>query len=849
MAKLSQPLKIPLDQGIHNKENTQDTPIGSMKYARNAEYRGLSRGLSRRGGRADLNESVLSEPLSGITHFEQTRPTNSVSEIIVTTDSRTYKGDTGLQTIFTEIDLDRLQQSAGRRTFTYYDNYQFISNGVDPSIVWDGVKMRLTGIRHDTHSTLTVEGIAGVANIVVEFSVFITYRYFDEVNNVYSDPPIDTGGKLLFTTLPAGSYESITVKGFPLIPPAFTGATHLIVYVTSDEVIPSTFYPHRWIKLNSIDVIEETTLGQIFQPTSWEISSRAGTAEAFLFPERVADSSLTSGALTGTFITTAPDKNSGMEFTGFAASGTIGDWLLTVKIFLPTVWKSGEASVKERAILGTTISRLLIEYSTNGGASYTQTLHDDTIDNFPERDFPLTIDVGSGEGLIGIDLSLLKVRIINEYQSGSAGQLVEWSILDIRVISSDASFLGTNFFNLPNETEQPIINGFNIGQFQPPPTRVFPTIYDGHVLGVSDINGLFLAYCRVDEPEHWSTDPSVALFPYLIPFKEKEIDKLVGAERSGVYLVILANDSVWRIDKLPVITAPEGQSSTVFAEARLGSRERVTDTLGCVGVRAYARVQLSSDVDMVFFWSRRGPILTDGHRVWQAADHVDWSFLNDDLSGVVIENDTDRRRLIVSLRTKDALFNDILYAFHYDQGHILQGDFGIRFKVTGPWDGSIEDMAQIKLANQTHVIAGTSSDIAGAEAGQVYMFDQATTDSDTGLVPKFNWISNNIGLQGKQTTFFDIVFNVQEDNPRTLTYGKSVVSPKDPVDKPVIDINEKADNIEIEWDDDEVTIMCRMEKGELVKAGEGKQKVEFITTERTINNLSLSIAGGPFVDE
>jgi len=241
--------------------------------------------------------------------------------------------------------------------------------------------------------------------------------------------------------------------------------------------------------------------------------------------------------------------------------------------------------------------------------------------------------------------------------------------------------------------------------------------------------------------------------------------------------------------------------------------------------------------------------LTDGHRVWQAADHVDWSFLNDDLSGVVIENDTDRRRLIVSLRTKDALFNDILYSFHYDQGHILQGDFGIRFKVTGPWDGSIEDIAQIKLANQTHVIAGTSSDITGAEVGQVYMFDQGTIDSDTGLVPKFNWISNNIGLQGKQTTFFDLIFNVQEENPRTLVYGKSLVSPQDPVDKPVIDINEQADNIEIEWDDDEVTVMCRMEKGELVRAGEGKQKVKFTTIERTINNLSLSIAGGSFVDE
>lgn len=848
MAKLSQPLKIPLDQGIHNKENTQDTPIGSMKYARNAEYRGLSRGLSRRKGRTDLNATVLPEPLTGITHFEQTRPTNAVSEIIVTTDSKTFKGDTGLQTIFSEIDLDGLQKSSGKRTFTYYDNYQFISNGVDASIVWDGIKMRLTGIRHDTHITLEVEGIAGVANIIVEFGVFITYRYFDEVNNVYSDPPIDTGGKLLYATLPPGSYESITVTGFPLIPPAFTGATHLIIYVTSDEIIPSTFYPHRWIKLNPIDVVEEPTVGQVFQPTSFAISTRANTGRAFLFPERVADSSLTSGALTGT-LASPPNPDSGMEFNGFAAPGTFGDWLLTIKIFLPRVWEHGGPSEKERSILGTTTSRLLIEYSTNGGASYGFTLHDDTIDNFPVRTDELTIDVGSGEGLIGLDLSLLKIRITNEFISGTVSQLVEWSILDIRVISSDATLLGTNFFNLPNETEQPVINGFNIGQFQPPPKRVFPTIYDGHLLGVSDINGLFLAYCRVDEPEHWSTDPTIALFPYLIPFKEKEIDKLVGAERSGVYLVILANDSVWRIDKLPVITAPEGQSNTVFAEARLGSRERVTDTVGCVGFRAYSRVQLSSDVDMVFFWSRRGPILTDGHRVWQAADHVDWSFLNDDLSGVVIENDTDRRRLIVSLRTKDALFNDILYSFHYDQGHILQGDFGIRFKVTGPWDGSIEDIAQIKLANQTHVIAGTSSDITGAEVGQVYMFDQGTIDSDTGLVPKFNWISNNIGLQGKQTTFFDLVFNVQEDNPRTLTYGKSSVSPQDPVDKPVIDINEQADNIEIEWDDDEVTIMCRMEKGELVRAGEGKQKVEFTTTERTINNLSLSIAGGSFVDE
>jgi hypothetical protein len=843
MGKLSRPLKIPLDKGIHDKENTQDTPLGSLKYARNCEYRGLSQGLAVRKGRSDLNPIVLPEPCTGVVQFEQTIP-GGVSEILASTNSGTFQGPTGSQTIFTPIDNDDFQTSPGRRIFGYYDNYQFISNGVDPVMVYNGESVRYAGIPNDNSNSLIVTGLAGEGNIEAKFGLHYTYRYWDSVNNVYSDPPINDGGRLLYVTLDPGSYESITLQGIPQNVPSGTEATHVILYSTQDERVPAAFYPIRWIALVPTGELAEV---EVYQPRQWETSTADNILTGFKDPEGVADESIDSGADTFTYYQRGvPEHDVGEEYFDFAPPGSTNDWLLKVILWAPP--HTGFKGVFAPA----TTNRLLIEYSINGGASYDYTLYDDTINGNLSRPRGERVEASSGDGLIGIDISQLRVRIrniwipdVSPYYTRNVG----WQIWDLRATSAAQSDASLNFFTVPTGQERPAITGFNIGQFQPPPIRIFPTIYDGHLLGVSEINGLYLAYSRVDEPEHWSTNPTFSLFPYLIPFKEKEIDKIVGAERSGVYLVILANDSVWRIDKLPVITAPEGQSNTVFAEARLGARERVTDTVGCVGLRAYTRVQLSSEVDMVFFWSRIGPILTDGHRVWRAADHVRWDFLHEDLSETVVENDIDNRRLLVSLRTKDASTNDLLYAFHYDQGHLLKGDYGIRFKVTGPWDGYIQDMALVKLADTTHVVVGTSAETTGPEAGQLYVFGQQDIDSDTGLVPRFNWVSSNIGMQGKQTKYFDVVFSVQEAGETTLQYGDSVRTPDQPVDKSVIDINQDADDIEITWDNDAVTIRCRMEKEEVVIAGEGGQTVPFTTSDRVVNNMSLTIAPGSFVDE
>ena len=64
------PVRIGLDQGLHTRENSLDVPDGALVYARNAEYRGLSKGLARRRGRADLNSVVLtSTPSRGLTQI------------------------------------------------------------------------------------------------------------------------------------------------------------------------------------------------------------------------------------------------------------------------------------------------------------------------------------------------------------------------------------------------------------------------------------------------------------------------------------------------------------------------------------------------------------------------------------------------------------------------------------------------------------------------------------------------------------------------------------------------------------------------------------------------------------
>jgi len=427
----------------------------------------------------------------------------------------------------------------------------------------------------------------------------------------------------------------------PTITPVGTEADRVILYMTLDELNPTTFYPVKSVALN----IDPTTIGDtVLQPTAAAITS--GVTFGFTQTDNATDESLDSVSTSGRPDAAPGGKNTiSTDWTAFP-SGTVDSWILQVRYSIN--FGGDDIILLEKAGVDRDgVFTIKIEFSTNSFSTDTDLLNQ-TYTVLTDGDTAQTTLTAT---ILAINPNVVGVRASITRVSGTEflGPLV--NIHDIRLLlqaSGDGSIIVAGF---PLGTESPIVNAANIGQFQPPPKRMFHNIiFEGHALARSDTNGLFLAYSRTDEPEHWSTNSKKSAFPYLIPFKEREADDLVGADKVANQLIVFATDSVWRINHLPVLSDPSGSLAELFLEARSTVKRRITDTVGCVGVRAYSRMQISSEEDFVFFWSLLGPMMTDGFRVWRAADHVDWSWLHPDQTKCIVTNFTSNQRLEVELR-------------------------------------------------------------------------------------------------------------------------------------------------------------------------------------------------------
>lgn len=811
--------------------DVNSAPIGSLSWAAETEYRGVSGTLCRRHGIKQVadtelpSDSVTPDYLVGMALYDpvQTSFTDQEGGTELP-EALTFSRDGVVKAwyingpnIFQKGSafLDSMPVT-NRKQFTslFYKERLYISNGdIQPRVYYGGAPgaandTDLAGIPAPTiQPGVSAKGKTTTAGqqafqLAPGQSIYVSYRWRNSVTERYSNLANDGNGELLYGTIKNDDgtlnlyFDSIEVS-WPdtLTPPSDTRVDSMQIFATrpTSASSPDVFYlvglvsgltpgspPPEAVKT----VFLETTV----DPTTGPGTTGDGAGWDVNDPSLLGDNDLGTTGLAGFIFGDVSESQTPAQLDGVIHTPALveerDDWQITIDWYYLWITLTG---FSHKAIE----VRYCIDYPT---ASWQ--VADDFTYNLDAQSASLqTVITPTFASPTSSDKIAVQFRLL---PSDNAGDTNAQTFVGVQEVSLRGGIGATEGFTWslgapPIGNESDFINANNVDDWGLPPKRIFPTTYEEHALGVDDDIGNLLVYSKTGEAEGWPIHNDLTAFPYRIPFEEKEGGRIVGAEKTSVGLVVFSTDSVWIINHLPVVNDPEGRTPAVFAEARATSKFRISNTVGCVSENAYCTVQLTHDRDMVFFWSKNGPMLTDGNRVWPAADHVDWRrWLNTQQQTASVVNDTKNKRILVTIRSKHTalLFNqsggpvnasnqdttnDMVFVFHYNWPHLLTMWGSPRLKVTGPWKQRFSDMVEIRDVNDEKYVLAASGTLSSGDAsfednisGLVFRLDDST-DTDTwsaevatpgtsdGSIP-YRFITNPIAIPGKQVFYDQYVY-------------------------------------------------------------------------------------------
>jgi hypothetical protein len=255
-------------------------------------------------------------------------------------------------------------------------------------------------------------------------------------------------------------------------------------------------------------------------------------------------------------------------------------------------------------------------------------------------------------------------------------------------------------------------------------------------------------------------------------------ERISGMGVANDQLVIFHDNAIYRVNTLP---QPEDPGYGLG----LSRRQLVADDHGCIAKRTVINYGVGQPNNKLFYLSAHGPMTTDGYNTWPLDEDLDWSkrLLNFGvMSEAVAINFPKYDQIRLFVPSKDSLYNDICFAYHYHPNHRKKGMVG---KWTGPIEVRCADGATAYDPDvETRVFIGDglpSGDLAGA----IFQEDEGLKDEQ--LIHNaagdimWEWETGDGEISGEskskriQRCFLDVVSNGGFAPDFTLAVNKSDV--------------------------------------------------------------------------
>jgi hypothetical protein len=243
-------------------------------------------------------------------------------------------------------------------------------------------------------------------------------------------------------------------------------------------------------------------------------------------------------------------------------------------------------------------------------------------------------------------------------------------------------------------------------------------------------------------------------------------------------LVIFHDNSIYRVNTLP---APEDPGYGLG----LSRRQLVADDHGCIAKRTVINYGVGQSNNKLFYLAAHGPMTTDGYNTAPLDEDLNWSkdVLNFGvMSRAVALNFPKYDQIRLFVPSKDSLYNDICFIYHYHPNHRKKGMVG---KWTGPCDVRCADGATAYDPDvETRIFIGDSIP-AGDLAGAIFQEDEGLKDEQllynaAGDIV-WEWKTGDGEITGEskrkriQRCFLDVVSNNGFDPLFTLAVNKQDV--------------------------------------------------------------------------